>query len=68
MQYWRNSSVILWRPAQPFFVVRENFAKIWSVCGQHEVQYVKSGMYKYTFNYIYILLLFFYTLYTLKIY
>jgi hypothetical protein len=27
--------------------------KVWSACGQHEIQYTKLGMKKYTYNYIY---------------
>jgi hypothetical protein len=35
------------------FCCAGNFGKIWSVCGQHEFQYIASGMYKYAYNYIY---------------
>jgi len=49
-----------------FFCCAGNFGKILSVCGQHEVKYVMSGMYKYTYNWIYFCV-FFYILYMIKI-
>jgi hypothetical protein len=33
-----------------FFCCAGNFGKIWSVRGQHEIQYIKCGMFKYTYN------------------
>jgi hypothetical protein len=30
-----------------------NFGKIWPACGQHEIQYTKWRMNKYTYNYMY---------------
>jgi hypothetical protein len=39
------------RSAQ-LFCCAVNIGKIWSICGQHEIQYIISGMCKYTYNYM----------------
>jgi hypothetical protein len=35
-----------------FFCCADNFCKIWSVCRQHEIQYIKCEIHKYTYNYV----------------
>ena len=35
-----------------FYVVRELSAKIWSACGQHNIQYTERRMNTYTYNYV----------------
>ena len=54
------------RPVQPFMWCGQ-LGKIWSACGQHEIQYTERRMIKYTNSYKYkFICVFFYTLCAIK--